>query len=150
MVYLLLYIGLGHQFDGLFLDAYFITGGHLVYTLSRTFALTGCDLIDRGERLCPLIDTWVPSLEHALLIHFVYRVKFDAIGVEASLTRLLLFLLFRLLIATFHLVRIIRRRLGFSILILFLLLVKNGLQTLSIGHFFLRHLVALLLDCGKA
>jgi hypothetical protein len=144
MVHLLLYIGLGHQFDGLFLDANFIACWQLVYTLSRTFALTGCDLIDGGKRLCPLIDTWVPSLENALLIHFVDRVKFDAIGVEASLTRLLLFLFFWLL------VRIIRRRLGFSILILFLLLVKNGLQTLSIGHFFLRHLVALLLDCGKA
>ena len=92
MVHLLLYIGLGHQFYGLFLDANFVTCRHLVYTL--TFALTGCDLIDGGKRLCPLIDAWVPSLKNTLLIHFVYRVKFDAIGVEASLTRLLLFLFF--------------------------------------------------------
>ena len=93
MVHLLLNIGLGHQFDGLFLDAYFVTCGQLVYTLSRTFALTGCDLIDGGKRLCRLIDALVPS-KNTLLIHFVNRVKFDAIGVEASLTRLLLFLFF--------------------------------------------------------
>ena len=68
---------LADQFDGLFLDAYFVTCGHL---------------FDLGvaDRLRALVDGLVSRLEDPLLFRLVNRIELDPVGVEASLTRFLL------------------------------------------------------------